>query len=391
MSLNGENIICFAGEDWWYHNPHSNLHIMKEFAKHNRVLFVNSIGVRMPDFKTDPYAWKRIFGKLKSLAKYIKLAEPNIYVMTPLAIPLLKGSEVAIRAINRNILNFQLRLALGWLKMKDPILWVCLPTMKDVAMRLNRKAKCFAYYCVDNIAHFEGGNPAELLTLERDIMKEADVAFFVSHDLYEEKKALNANTHVLSHGVDYDHFAKAATAGITPKDLQDLQKPIIGYVGAIKDLDFDLVAYLAGQNPELTFVFIGDLYSETQKLAPYKNVRFLGKKRYEDLPDYMREFDVCCLYYKVGDAFNDYRNPKKLLEYLATGKPIVSVDIRELKYFKDVVYISDSYEHFDSNLKLALSEKSKDLSAKRMQTSESHTWERVAEKAGGYITSCLRK
>ena len=92
----------------------------------------------------------------------------------------------------------------------------------------------------------------------------------------------------------------------------------------------------------------------------------------------------------MGDAFNDYRNPKKLLEYLATGKPIVSVSIRELKYFKDVVYVSDSYEHFDANLKLALSEASKDLSIKRMHVSESHTWERVAERAGGYISSCLR-
>jgi glycosyltransferase involved in cell wall biosynthesis len=65
--LSGEDIICFAGEDWWYHNPHSNLHIMKALSKANRVLFVNSIGVRMPDFKKDPiFAWKRITGKLKN-------------------------------------------------------------------------------------------------------------------------------------------------------------------------------------------------------------------------------------------------------------------------------------------------------------------------------------
>ena len=31
--ITGENIVCFAGEDWWYHNPHSNLHIMKAMAK----------------------------------------------------------------------------------------------------------------------------------------------------------------------------------------------------------------------------------------------------------------------------------------------------------------------------------------------------------------------
>ena len=48
MRLQGHDIICFAGEDWWFHNPHSNLHLMREFAKNNRVLFVNSPGIRFP-------------------------------------------------------------------------------------------------------------------------------------------------------------------------------------------------------------------------------------------------------------------------------------------------------------------------------------------------------
>jgi hypothetical protein len=43
-----ESIICFAGEDWWYHHPHSKNHILKRLAKHNRVLFVNSITMGLP-------------------------------------------------------------------------------------------------------------------------------------------------------------------------------------------------------------------------------------------------------------------------------------------------------------------------------------------------------
>lgn len=47
--LNNKSIICFSGEDWWFHNPHSNLHIMQILARNNRVLFVNSMGIKMPD------------------------------------------------------------------------------------------------------------------------------------------------------------------------------------------------------------------------------------------------------------------------------------------------------------------------------------------------------
>ena len=35
--LAGQDIVCFAGEDWWFHNPHSNLHIMQAWSARNRM------------------------------------------------------------------------------------------------------------------------------------------------------------------------------------------------------------------------------------------------------------------------------------------------------------------------------------------------------------------
>ena len=59
--LSGESIVCFAGEDWWSHNPHSNKHLMQELARQGtRVLFVNSTGLRTPRLFQNRYAWKRI-------------------------------------------------------------------------------------------------------------------------------------------------------------------------------------------------------------------------------------------------------------------------------------------------------------------------------------------
>ena len=40
--LNGKSVICFGGEDWWYHHPHSKNHLMRRFARAgNRVVFNN--------------------------------------------------------------------------------------------------------------------------------------------------------------------------------------------------------------------------------------------------------------------------------------------------------------------------------------------------------------
>ena len=51
--ISGVSIICFAGEDWWYHHPHSKYHLMRRFARAgNRVIFVNSISMGLPSLRT---------------------------------------------------------------------------------------------------------------------------------------------------------------------------------------------------------------------------------------------------------------------------------------------------------------------------------------------------
>ena len=63
--LSGQSIVCFAGEDWWYHHPHSKNHILKRLARHNRVLFVNSITMGLPSIGS-PDFFQKIRRKLRS-------------------------------------------------------------------------------------------------------------------------------------------------------------------------------------------------------------------------------------------------------------------------------------------------------------------------------------
>ena len=150
-----QEIICFAGEDWWFHNPHSNRHLMESFAKSNRVLFVNSTGIRMPDLKSDRFFWRRVFNKLKSFLRYLKKADANLYVLTPLALPLIKGKERAIGIVNKALLIVQMRIIIFMLRMKRPVIWVTAPAARDIALYLKSKlGSCLVYYCVDNLAHF---------------------------------------------------------------------------------------------------------------------------------------------------------------------------------------------------------------------------------------------
>lgn len=382
------DIICFAGEDWWYHNPHSNKHIMEAFAKQNRVLFVNSIGIRMPDLKKDKHAWKRIFSKLKSLLRYLRRPEKNIYVLTPLAMPFLKGREEQIQKLNTGLLLFQLKVVSWLLGLERPILWVCVPTVLDVAVELRRKtAKALVYYCVDNIAQFAGANQDYIARLDQDMHDHSDLAIYVNTDMYEERKKTKDNTFYLPHGVDYQHFAQVQQEGrfSTPEEMHDIPHPVIGYIGLIRGVDFDLIRYLAEHNPQWSFVFVGAVFSEVEVVSDLTNVYFLGRKLYEDLPAYLNAFDCCCLYYRRDNDFDNYRNPKKLMEYFATGKPIVSMVNRQMNYFRDYLYVADTYEEFNIYLRKAVESTDEEKRLKRLELAKNQTWDAIAGQAADYI------
>src|SRR5213594_2752641 len=103
----GQSIVCFAGEDWWYHHPHSKNHILKRLAHHNRVLIVNSITMGLPSVG-DADFFKKIRRKLRSYLRWLRKVPEGLWVMTPINVPLY-GSPVA-RALNRLLLILQLRL-----------------------------------------------------------------------------------------------------------------------------------------------------------------------------------------------------------------------------------------------------------------------------------------
>jgi hypothetical protein len=55
------DIICFCGQDWWYHNhAHSDFQLMTRAARSRQVLLFNSIGMRMPMPGRSPLPFRRI-------------------------------------------------------------------------------------------------------------------------------------------------------------------------------------------------------------------------------------------------------------------------------------------------------------------------------------------
>src|SRR5213592_2532000 len=135
--LKDQSIICFGGEDWWYHHPHSKAHLMRRFARAgNRVIFVNSISMGLASIRNKDLL-PRIKRKLKSYAKLARTTEEGITVVSPAVVPFFGNRAAA--AANRQLLTAQISALAKSRGLSRPILWIAIPTAVEVVGRLDEQ------------------------------------------------------------------------------------------------------------------------------------------------------------------------------------------------------------------------------------------------------------
>ena len=134
--LSGENIICFAGEDWWYHHPHSKNHILKRLAQQEqgpiRQLDFDGIAFRVkPGFLSEDSAQAEELSEVAAQGTRRSVGDD--------AVNLPFYGTKATRKLNRLMLIFQLRLAMLILGMRKPVLWVAIPPAADLVGHLGEQ------------------------------------------------------------------------------------------------------------------------------------------------------------------------------------------------------------------------------------------------------------
>jgi asparagine synthase (glutamine-hydrolysing) len=323
-ALKGRDIVCFSND--WDGDPLSKMHAMKILARENRVLWVNSIGNRRPTASAKDA--RRIFKKIAGAAQGLQERHPNIWVLTPLAIPFY-GSEW-VRAANGALLKAQIQRAMQQLDFKDVISWSFLPSSAPVSGTLGESL--VVYHCVDEFSAFSDAPAQEIRELERRLMLKADVVICSSEKLRADKARVNPNAHLVQHGVDLEHFAKAYAPTTTlPEELKGAPGPIIGFWGLIADwVDLQLIRHVADAFSGGTVVLVGNSTTDMSPLEGAKNIRVLGRKPYADLPRFAKAFDVALMPFRVNEL-TLAANPLKVREYLAAGLPCVSTAIPEVE------------------------------------------------------------
>ncbi len=197
--------------------------------------------------------------------------------------------------------------------------------------------------------------------LERQAVRESDLTVCVSRlrceQLREAEPGAADRIRHLPHGAPEAFVTgpPAATPDEPPADLAALPRPRFGYVGTLEDrVDWDLLGELADAFPGGSVVLVGKAGAARRGTwqAAYRrclarpNVHALGWRPQDVVARYNRAFDACLIPYRVDHPFNRVCCPTKIMDSMATGRPIVATDLPECRSYRHLFDVAESPEAF---------------------------------------------
>ena len=375
-----DGIVCIGGEDWWYHNRgHFDFQIMRRLARKVPVLFVNSIGVRLPNPVHDKQFARRVGRKLQSYARGLVEAEPGFWVFSPVVVPGRSG-----QALTQWALAPQIRLAARRAGISRPVLWVHCPAGAELIGQM--PSVLTVMQRTDRFEAFPDGDPRVLGPQIARIKDAADLVVYCAGHLANEEHGSVRRQLVTTHGVDLERFAAAAGAGHVPSDVAGIASPRIGFIGGIDHHTFDPELFLAVADRlgDAQFVLVGGCSLPEGWTGGRANVHLVGRKPYEHVADYMAAMDVLIMPWNRSEWIKAC-NPIKLKEYLAVRRPVVTTDFPALDGFRDAVRVAGDADGFAGAIRNALVEPAPDLLARLA----SETWDHKAAAIFREMTAIL--
>jgi glycosyltransferase involved in cell wall biosynthesis len=285
---------------------------------------------------------------------------------------------------------------------EDPVQWFYDP-MAVPAFAGRMSEVLTVYDCMDELSKFRCA-PPEIIEREAELLARADVVFTGGRKLFEAKSEHNENCHFYGCGVDCEHFGKALAEETTvPEDLGAIMSPlsvraalpgrkVLGYFGVVDErMDYELIARLADANREWSVVMIGPTMKVDESTLPKRpNLHWLGQRSYQQLPAYCKGFDVCLMPFALNES-TEFINPTKALEYMATGRMIVSTGVPDvIRNFGLVIKIAKEHDEFIKLCREAVERSEPEAIKRGSQMARENTWERIVGRMEEHIEEAMK-
>ena len=385
-------IIIFSSINW---TEHYQLHhqltqsLLKEGCD---VLFVENTGVRSPQIKDFGRIVDRVKARLRSIHGF-KDVDTGVTVFTPVFIPY-PYNKLSI-LLNTFLISKSIK---GWIKAAKFYEPICIsflptPTVQGIIKAIEPSLKI--YYCADDMSR-SLANPGKLKKYENRFFKDVDLVFTTSHKMYKKALQFSDSVYNVPAGIDSSKFPPKNALTI-PSDIEEIARPIIGYIGAISDVfDKELIIKLANSLPSVNIVLVGPKYTNITTLRNIKNILLLGERPHDLMPNYINSFDIVLIPYIVNEA-TDSVYSCKLNEYLSLGKIVLSTNLQEIKIFNEqnnhLINIGINAEDFIQKAKKlveTLTEDTEENRTMRIKIAKENTWDERFSKIDTAISGSLK-
>ncbi|RZK27678.1 MAG: glycosyltransferase family 1 protein, partial [Hymenobacter sp.] len=331
------DLVCFAHLHWdfvWQRPQH----LLSRFAQHGRVYYVEDAFYHADDLVEPHMEVKERQNGVKVLVVHLPQYLRADEVAADQAQFVVLTRFFTENSLQQYVFWYYTPMALGKSRLFSPVLTV--------------------YDCMDELAQFKFA-PPELRQREQELFGKADLVFTGGQRIYESKREQHHDAHAFPSSIDKQHFGQARNPLLAePADQAGIAHPRIGFFGVIDErLDIDLLGQLATSHPEWQFVIIGPVVKIDRATLPHNaNIHYLGGKDYQELPAYLRGWDVATLLFARNES-TEFISPTKTPEYLAAGCPVVSTSIRDVvRPYGDLnlVQIADDHQEFGRAIAIAL-------------------------------------
>ena len=314
--------------------------------------------------------------------------------------PIVRGKKYLPSFIYYSLLKYQISRLIKKINLKPDLVLSFEPYRFENLKWF--KAKKTIFFAAD--LYLKTATPGEVKT--------ADLCLGVSPTIVSLLKQSNPNVHFINHGLN-TAFADLAKIKLTQhtKNINECFKKNIsvGYFGnlLIDSLDRKTTMDVILNNPLAQFIFWGQfergqdniIAFETKEVWEFinflkqcKNVSLVGPKTHNELVLEIEKIDLFWVCYDINANWQfDGSNSHKILEYLATGKPVIA-NYTSAYADTDLIYMLNQKDNskycylFEEIVQLVRSGESEKLIRTRLNFALSNTYRKQIE----FIDSILK-
>ena len=204
--LRGRDIVCVGFADWQGGFWTNQQHLMSRLAVDNRVLFVESLGLRRPQIAAGDA--RRVVRRVRGALRGTRILD-DVHVLSPLVLPF-HGNR-PVRALNGQLLTLSVSRAARRIGIRRPILWAYVPQAEILIDRLD--PALIIYHCVDDIAAQKGVDAVAFRESERRFASHADLVIASSSTLADRMREISGNVLEAPNVADTALFSTALESG----------------------------------------------------------------------------------------------------------------------------------------------------------------------------------